>query len=325
MTQEEPQRKSSQEVEIDHLLAEEFICDFGFGDRFLAECKSAGKAFDLKKLIPFRTESAIPEPSLGGVGFGDLQVCGVSGNYSVVLLIEDKITAGAATRQAKRYQSHAERLRENGWQQVVCILVAPASYRGERDEYDASIDLEVVSTLLRSVDVDRLAYRRGIIARAIQKKASSGVRVPDQLLHGLKATYLEYMQDWSKRTGIPLTLPTIRESYYDGDSWVEHISHTAFPPHIELRYRMWTSVKTAYGLVDLIATRASDAERLAFAESGLEGATVSSFSKGKGVTLSLPVPEMRQTDGFDAETARQSAEAIRKLLEWYLAAPLRLI
>ena len=56
-------RKASQEVEIDQLLAEEFECDPGFAERFANAC---GLRF-----TTLEVESAVPEPSLGGDGYGD--------------------------------------------------------------------------------------------------------------------------------------------------------------------------------------------------------------------------------------------------------------
>ena len=52
-------RKSVQEVEIDHLLAEEFACDQLFAQRFLVGCGLGS--------LDFATTSVIVEPSFGGV------------------------------------------------------------------------------------------------------------------------------------------------------------------------------------------------------------------------------------------------------------------
>ena len=132
----------------------------------------------------------MPEPSLGGDGYGDLLVYGTVGAIRVALLIEDKITAGPAHRQAERYQAHATRMRAEGWDQVWCILVAPAAYLAERKAYDADIDMEVVAELLNSPEPVRLAYRLGIIRRALEKKSSSGVQIPDPSMKTLKSEYL---------------------------------------------------------------------------------------------------------------------------------------
>ena len=182
-------RKSAQEVEIDHLLAEEFNCDPSFAERFVTACglSCAG----------FQVSAAIPEPSLGGEGFGDLLVDGTADGLKVAFLIEDKITAGPAVRQAERYAAHANWLRDQGWDRVWTVLVAPSSYCGERSGYDVSVDLEKVATILRSPEPTRLAYRRGIIERALEKKASTGVRVPDTAMYRLKAAYFR-----TRRTGV---------------------------------------------------------------------------------------------------------------------------
>ena len=92
MREKEFLRKMAQEVEIDHLLAEEFACDPEFCVRFISACGIDAPGF--------RVESVIAEFSLGGEGFGDLLVTGQAEVGRVALLVEDKVTAGAA--HAKR-------------------------------------------------------------------------------------------------------------------------------------------------------------------------------------------------------------------------------
>lgn len=309
MTKTEPLRKSSQEVEIDHLLAEEFECDPSFGERFLSACSLPGQRF--------RTVSVLAEPSLGGDGFGDLLVHGEMDGHRVALLIEDKITAGPATRQAERYAAHASRMLFQGWDRVWCILVAPKAYIGERSLYDAGVDLETVAGLLQSSDPVRLAYRQGIISRAVSKRAASGVRIPDLGLHQLKSDYLDFVAAWCAAEGLDLTFPTLRQSYYDGDSWIEPIRHPNLPAHVYLRHRLWVSVAGGPGQVDLIAKTADEVEQTRFKDAPPEGAIVAPFSK-HGVQVSLRLPQMRQSSGFDADVASKACEHMRELVTWYV-------
>ena len=101
-TDQTPQR-SSQEVEIDHLLDEEFNCDPGFGSRFAAAC---GLEFETLQVL--KTKS---QPSLGN-GYGDLLVEAEMDGERIAFLIEDKITAGAQLCQAERYKEHANHMRQ---------------------------------------------------------------------------------------------------------------------------------------------------------------------------------------------------------------------
>ena len=302
--------KAAQEVEIDHLLAEEFMCDPAFGQRFFAAV-----AFDCPN---FEVTAVVVEPSLDGEGFGDLLVEGTGDGRRIALLIEDKITAGPAVRQAIRYAAHAERLRGRGWDEVRTILVAPASYRGERDEYDASVSLETVSNIMASADPLRLAYRRGIIARALHKRATTGVKVPDPALHRLKTEYFDFVSQWFEGAGLTVSFPRLAARYYDGDAWVDLIRDRRLPTHVRLRHRLWVSVKDTLGRVDLIASPADEAERLRFSEGAPEGAISSPFSNDKGVQVSLGLPAMRQHGGFDANIALEACLAMTKLVDWYL-------
>lgn len=307
-------RKSAQEVEIDHLLAEEFHCDPSFGARFLSACGLPG--------IGYQTREALAEPSLGGQGFGDLLIEGDIKDRRIAILVEDKITAGPSVRQAERYAAHAARMRDQGWDQVWTVLVAPAAYRGERESYDASLDLETLVDLLNSPDPKRLAYRRGIIERALDKRAKSGVKIPDIKLHKLKSEYLEFVTAWCARERFSAQFPPLREKYYDGDSWIEHVRHPSLPEHVELRHRFWTSAKDICGQVDLISTRADNAERQRFHDDAPEGSITAPFSNGKGVQVSFQVPELRQGTGLSHEVAEDACRQMRTLVAWYLGRPL---
>lgn len=304
------QQKAAQETEIDHLLAEEFTCDATFGERFLEACGFSGTGY--------KVDSVYPEPSLGGEGFGDLLVEGRISEQRIALLIEDKITAGPTLRQAERYAAQAARMRDQGWHKVYTILAAPSSYTGERDQYDAAIELETIASLLRSSDQNRLVYRRQIIARAIKKKASSGVRIPDEAMHRLRSDYFEYVSAWCEKNDCPLQFPKLRESYYDGASWIENIGHARLPDTVKLRHRLWVSVNSDLGQVDLIAVQPDEAIRKRFDESAPQGSVVSTFSNGKGIQVSLDLPKMNQRMEFNSEIVEQALLHMKMLVDWYL-------
>lgn len=300
----EPQflRKTAQEVEIDRLLAEEFACDPGFCTRFLAACGIEAPGF--------RVDSVVAEPSLGGQGFGDLLVAGQAGMGRVALLIEDKVTAGAAPRQAERYARHAVRLRADGWDGVWTVLVAPARYRGERAAYDATLSIEQLAGLLENPDPARLAFRRGILLRAVEKAASSGVKVADTAVHAFKRHHLDALSRLAAERGLPLGLPGLRAEYYDNDSWIENIRSAGLPPDAVLRHRCWLSAQPVPGMVDLIIRRTGGDMAARLQAQAPPGATVSGFSKGKGWQLSVPVPEMRPGRPYDMNAAAVVVEAI---------------
>lgn len=262
------------------------------------------------------------EPSLGGEGFGDLLVEGEAQGRRIALLIEDKITAGPAARQAGRYARHAARMRGQGWDQVICILVAPAAYRGERARYDANLDLEALAGLLGDNTPARLDFRRGIVARALAKPKTFGVRDPDAAVLRLKTAYLDFVVRWCADAGLDLRFPALSEACYDGDSRVDPIRCDRLEPHVWLRHRCWISVRAPAGQVDLIVSPASEAERarlLAPPSAELPaGAFAATYSKGKGVQVSLRVAEMRPDPGFDPAIGLAACEAMRRLAAWRL-------
>ena len=237
----------------------------------------------------------------------------------VALLIEDKITAGAGLRQAERYAAHADRMRRDGWDCVVTVLVAPSAYRGERDRFDAAVDLETVAEFLDSPDPVRRGYRRNVIVRALEKKATTGVRNPDIAMHRLRSQYLTWISERCRGEGLQFTFPPIKQDYYDGDSWVEPIRAPDFPEHVSLRHRLWTSVEDATGIVDLIVDAElppGEVERLEALKP--ERARVGPYGKDRtsrppGIQVSVKVTEIRQSSGFCEASATEAFDAMTLL------------
>lgn len=302
-------RKSSQETEIDHLLAEEFHCDSVFAKRFAEACGL--------KFASFQVIHVTPEPSLGGDGYGDLLVTAEMDGRKTALLIEDKITAGAATRQAERYSEYAKRMRQGDYEIVTTVLVAPGAYRGERDSYDVSVSLEAVMEMLRSPDSCRLNWRRGIIERALRKNATTGVQVPDLAMRQLHADYQNWAGDWCNNKPLSLEFPELKAEYYDGDNWVDRIRHPAFPANVWLRHRLWTSNRDMAGMVDLVVSPTSEDEQERLNSAAPDWAIMTSYGK-KGVKLSIRVPEMRQSTGFCENHAEQALLAMSRLISFFL-------
>lgn len=309
MKSEEAPRKSSQEVELDHLLAEEFACDPGFVSRFLSAC-GLGLDHGLVRKV-------VAEPSLGGNGFGDLLVEIERDRRKIALLIEDKITASPASRQAQRYREHAALLKADGWDQVLCIVVAPMAWRGDRDGYDAHLALEDLCGILSSPDPARLKWRQAIVERALNKHRTTGVKVPDARTLAFKASYLKKATEWVSENHVPFGFPALRTAYYDGDSWIEPILHPALPQRCKLRHRCWTSVRTSNGMVDLIVLGATSEKAAAFKANLPDGAIISSFSGGKGTMISMPVQELRPTSDFNFGAVEEALYQMRTLVEWF--------
>lgn len=308
-------RKSSREAELDHLFAEEFLCDPGFVERYLAAC-----GIDIPAMV---VDHVVEQPSLGGSGFGDLLIQGRipdAEHTRITLLIEHKIDAAAALRQAARYRAYADRLRSEGEQMVCTVLCAPASYQGEREEYDAFIDLLTASQIMRSESPARLAHRRGIVERALQKKASQGVRNPDPLVRDLRAAYLDYMAERFASDESAPSFPPLRSEYHEGDAWIENIRSPALPDCAILRHRLAVNARDNHGAVDLIYASIDDDTQQLIRAAAPDWAEVNQYpihtSTPKGVMLSVHVPKLDQRTGFVEQSAASAEDAMRNLLRW---------
>ena len=314
MNEKEIPRKASQEVEIDHLLAEEFCCDPDFLSRFLAAAKLPA--------IEGQVVDAIAEPKLEE-GYGDLRVeIENDAGIQSTLLIEDKIDAGPATRQAERYATHAEELREEGRVDVYCILVAPNSYIGESDDYDAKVTLEDLVGMIQSPDVKRQDWRRKIVQRAIRKKRERASN-PDPKMDDLRSEYRELAEKWFKAKNLLITIPSSPSA--GGNSWV-FPEHEGLPDHVELRHQLWTTYKAKCGTVDLIIKSSNETERRLCKQKLPKDAIFSMYPErprvtqagDKGIKIFIQVPEMRQEGGFSEDVGTKALEAMVQLCEWYL-------
>ena len=306
-------RKPAQEVEIDHLLAEEFACDPGFLRRFLG-------LVGIDCPLGARVAEVVPEPSLAGDGFGDLLVRVRLDGGAMVLLIENKITAAAGVRQAERYRAFARHLQDEQGNAVHTVLVAPAAYGGERDLYEGTTTLEAVADILRAERPARLDWRRAILTRAARKGRSSGVQVPDARLHAMKAEYLAQLPLLLGQRGVVATVPPLKEVYYNGDSRITPIRVAGWPNGVFFRHRWWTSVKSDEGQVDLIFAQADDDRRRVLNRAVRDGACgddwrVARYSEGKGVQLCHAVPMMRQDTGVRSSMMDRVADLIRDAMD----------
>ncbi len=186
------------------------------------------------------------------------------------------------------------------------LQTAPDVVKGPRREW-------------RKPDPLRRDYRRKIIARALEKKATTGVRNPDPAVYRLHADYLNWIGDRCNHQARPYELPQTKQAYFDGDSWVDKIRHPDFPDHVWLRHRLWTSQKDATGMVDLIVSPAPAGERERLEISAPEGATVASYgNKGQGIRISLAVQEMRRSTGIIETGAAEAFAAMERLTGFFL-------
>ena len=302
------ERKLAQEVELDRLLAEEFECSPDFAANVISMAKL--------DLVGFEVLEAIAQPKLSSGGYGDLLIEGRIGKDRAALLIENKITAGPAIRQAERYARHKTFLLEDDFTHVTTLLIAPKGYHGEHQGYDAFIWIEDLIGLIASSNPKREAFRRDILRRAIEKKQSSGVQVHDEGVYELRTRYTDLAEQISESDALGLIFPPKRERTYDRDSWIQPIGHPSFGAGIFIRHRLWTSLQANAGRIDLIF-RDPSADLRSQIEAVLpSGFLFEDFSK-TGVQVSYLVPRLQPESPFDDDTVAQACHVMSDLVAWY--------
>jgi len=308
-------RRHPQEKEIDYILAEEFYCDPRFLKNFATSCKDVCD-LDLDNIQLL--ESPEPQFKLICGGSGDLLVKAKTGEKRIAFLIENKIDARPQQRQAESYKTHAEDLREKGWNHAVTVLVAPSKYIGEKNRFDAIIDLEDVMEWLDSHDSRRRRYRRDIINGAIDRIRKAGVKVPDPKLRSLHSD----CRDWFAKNGHRYEFPKLLNAYPSNDYWIDNIICLDCPEYIKLRHRFWRSKEDDKGMVDLIIERPTiDLDKLRTIAKSTP-VNVARFPENKkknskGGKISLRVPGMRLEYGFCETTAREALAAMNRLTEFF--------
>lgn len=301
-------RTSSRELEIDWLIAEEFACDPGFLARFLNLC-------DLRVDEAYVTGVEL-QPCLSAGGFGDILVRGIVEGVTFALLIEDKISAGAATDQAARYRAHKRQLEAGGVPVVITALVSPQSYVGEKGQFDAAIALEDLIEIVEAPDETRQAYRRSILQAAIEKKNATGVQAHDPDVHRLRGDYLDLAARICQERQIGLNFPARGAQTYSGDSWISRISHPSLPDGVELRHRLWTTLKARRGQIDLIF-RSPDARTKERVEARRPDRLILTPFSRAGIQVSFPFIEIRPDMEITRPMMIDICNAMQMLVDWY--------
>ena len=302
--------KSAKEEEFDLIFAEEFSCDPNFTLQYFREA--------FPEIGNVKIEDVAIQPKLHDGGYGDLLVLAKANGKSHALLIEHKISAGPAPRQAERYRNHATHLSSEG-RSVVTALVAPRAYIGETKEYGLRLNLEDVIEFMANPGEARLNYRKARVMRAIEKKKASGVQVPDERVRELHRRYRQTAERFCACSHISLSFPTLKLEYYDGDSWIWPIHHPDLPNGVELRHRLWTSkVKHEEGKVDLIVREADENQKPRFESKNSDPFRSSVYGRSKrGVQLSATLPALKSYTEYSGEVVERACSTMAELVAWY--------
>ncbi|WP_136661556.1 hypothetical protein [Nitratireductor sp. XY-223] len=270
-------------------------------------------------------KDVIPQPELHVGGSGDLLVDAEIDGTRAGLLIEDKIDASAAVRQADRYAEHAKYMRCNkGYTRVVTVLVAPARYVGESGKYEFKVNLEEVAEMIDSPSPGRRDYRRNIIERALE--TAKREPEPDPKMLELHKAYRKCMEEMSRDGEQEFVFPPLKPTYFPESCYVEPISHPKFPNHVFLRHKLWTKTDPkhpqATGMVDLVVDPVLEMERRALLEARPEGSTFEGYpekdKKGaRGIQFGLKVSELRH-DSFCETKVAEALKAMQKWTECWL-------
>jgi hypothetical protein len=218
------------EVRLDYLLEEEFSCSHTFAQIFFAEIAPGPTSLAVENVI-HSLSNASGETDLAVV----MSVVSGTSTKRLCLLIENKVTAGFQPKQAERYHSRGQKGAEQGdWDEWLTVLVAPESYRGSQHGFQHFVSLETVRAWLSDSDMQRLAFRRGVIDKALKKKANSGVKVVDQAMTRFRLEHFEFVEIYNSLYGSSFRPPKPRPTY-DDDNWFE-MTEDGLPSICDVRH-----------------------------------------------------------------------------------------
>lgn len=115
-------------------------------------------------------------------GESDLIVAFKSQDRSLIMLIENKISASFQPEQALRYQDRAARWRNHSpGTEVIVVLLAPCEYlsRPGSDQFDVTISYEDIIENLKSSEDPRSTFLADALADGIASYRQGYVAVPD--------------------------------------------------------------------------------------------------------------------------------------------------
>ncbi|MCY3995870.1 MAG: hypothetical protein OXF07_07005 [Rhodobacter sp.] len=158
------------ERDLDLILLEELSGDTGFLAWF-------ADRIGLGKCALLAAEHSVSAKAGAKWGETDVLAFVESDGYRIAVLIEDKITAEFADRQAARYQERAADLVKSGdADRSLTVLCAPLNYlRGvpEDDPWDQRISLEAVLGWFESVPGFRADWRAGALRARLESLSAS--------------------------------------------------------------------------------------------------------------------------------------------------------
>lgn len=229
---------------------------------------------------------------------------------SRMVLIENKIHAGAQPCQSERYAERAQLyVQSNYCSEFKTVLLSPNGYTStDSDKYERHLSYENVQRWFESEDGERSKYFAALFRAAIEKRIHTGPQVIDAEVTEFRKSYFAYFREFFQdRPDVTMQPP---KDSWKGEVWF-HIRSTRLP------HGAYVSHKSPMGFVDLTFPN-TDAHRLKTAESMLDdGMTIQQTSKSAAIRLS--VPEIRQFSDFQLERCNvgQAFTAVRKLLDFY--------
>lgn len=234
-----------------------------------------------------------------------------SRSRDILVLIENKITAGFQDEQLQRYQKRGEKAVNNEWDEFYTCLFAPASYVEATDKtaiVDTVVPYETVRDWFAARETRRAEYRSQLLDAAITQGRRGYVSKPDEAATSFRHSY------WNiAHTEFPVLEMDEPMGVASGNSW-ERFNLSDFPSDIGLVHKM------ERGVVDLtFGGRA--AEETAFRkryESLLDpNMKIAKTGKSLSVRLSVFPIDWKGNPTEQSETIQEGLSAASRLLQWY--------
>lgn len=301
---------SLRERDLDFLLFEEFVSNPDF------------VAWFAKQVLPSRV-SINPVPKrvcrshIDITGESDVEVTLETGDSSevIMLLLENKITAGFQPDQAHRYQQRGETYKCSGEaDDFVAVLCCPLAYCGDASSSKGFtvVTYEAIQTWLKSelAPGPRRRYKCLVLQRAIDKARLGYDPEDDELVTQFWQDYWDLMA--SRYPEFNMAKPGAKPGNSD---WA--VFHPAdLGKDLMLRHKM------AMGRVDLeIKGRGKQVSRL---HAGLKDflepdMCVEQAAKSAAVRIATPCLDKRRPLKDQLENVRNGQDAAMRLYRWYIA------
>ena len=308
---------SVSERDIDLLLLEEFVASASFGSWFIGQASQNDHQIE----ACISAQRSVTQSN----GESDLELLfQISGGRRLLVMIENKVTAGFQPKQAERYQSRGANYMNRGdCDQTLTVITAPQSYFGRSDSckgFDGRVTYETVLDWFRRASdlTARKYYKLAVLQAAIDKSGLGYQPVEDALATKFWRDYWELVRALAPE--LRMAEPGVKTA---GSTFIG-FKPAGLPIGADIVHKLTGTGGSATGFVDLqFPGMGEHVLELwnALREHLEHDMSLVRASGSAAVRIIVPTVDPNKEADPQCDQIRVGLAAAQRLLKWFLSAP----